>query len=188
MKSRHPMMCSLTFCRGKQTRSCAAPRTTSQSPCSRQCGRLITGNAPRARHMTRSTAAKAERESMCHGCSSRVRYSSPPTSRRHHRNAAQARGHDSIAAATVREGNGLPHSGARRATSVPAAIAAEHYRNDPAVLNALAAPGRIGKSAVAPAQTTVAGWAAEIATPNSGTRMIMLCMGGQRCPVRAADK
>jgi hypothetical protein len=141
MKSRHPMMCSLTFCRGKQTRSCAAPRTTSQSPCSRQCGRLITGNAPRARHMTRSTAAKAERESMCHGCSSRVRYSSPPTSRRHHRNAAQARGHDSIAAATVREGNGLPHSGARRATSVPAAIAAEHYRNDPAVINALAAPG-----------------------------------------------
>jgi hypothetical protein len=44
----------------------------------------------------------------------------------------------------------------------PEAIADEIYRNDAAVMRALAAPGAIGKAAVAPAQTTVSGWAAEL--------------------------
>jgi hypothetical protein len=41
---------------------------------------------------------------------------------------------------------------------------AERYNNDPILLKALAAPGMIGKAAVLPAQTTVAGWAAELST------------------------
>ena len=53
-----------------------------------------------------------------------------------------------------------------RRKSCPAArIAAEAYNNHPDLLKAMAAPGLIGKSAMTPAQTTVSGWAAELATP-----------------------
>ena len=51
--------------------------------------------------------------------------------------------------------------GRRKARSA-AAAASEIYSNDPAVLKALAAPGLIGKAAIAPAQTTVTAWAAEL--------------------------
>jgi hypothetical protein len=42
---------------------------------------------------------------------------------------------------------------------------AETYCSDADVLAALAKPGQIGKSAISPAMTTVAGWAAELSTP-----------------------
>jgi hypothetical protein len=44
---------------------------------------------------------------------------------------------------------------------------AEVYGNDAGVLRALARPGLIGKSATAPAMTTVSGWAAELASPGN---------------------
>ena len=53
----------------------------------------------------------------------------------------------------------------RKRRQPPAAIAAEAYGNDRDVLQALSTPGMIGKSAMTPAMTTVAGWAAELVTP-----------------------
>ncbi|MBR1286064.1 phage major capsid protein [Bradyrhizobium sp. AUGA SZCCT0177] len=52
----------------------------------------------------------------------------------------------------------------RQKTQAPARIAATLYNNDPALLATLASPGMIGRSAVAPAMTTVSGWAAELAS------------------------
>jgi hypothetical protein len=55
------------------------------------------------------------------------------------------------------------HALAARHKSVAARIAAEVFGNDRAVLDGLAVPGAITKAAIAPAQTTVAGWASELA-------------------------
>ena len=52
----------------------------------------------------------------------------------------------------------------RRKTCAPARVCAETYGNDAALLEALARPGWIGRSAMTPAMTGVAGWAAELAT------------------------
>src|SRR5262245_20270709 len=44
-----------------------------------------------------------------------------------------------------------------RSASPPARIAAEYYKNDPTLLDALAQPGTIGKAVASPASTSVAG-------------------------------
>jgi hypothetical protein len=55
----------------------------------------------------------------------------------------------------------------RQTARAPTLVAAQLYNNDARLLAALSSPGLIGKSAVAPAQTTVSGWASELATPGN---------------------
>jgi hypothetical protein len=59
------------------------------------------------------------------------------------------------------------HAIGRQKGGGAARAVAERYNNESGLLKALAAPGMIGKAAVAPANTTVAGWAAELSTPGN---------------------
>ena len=126
---------------------------------SRQCGQLITGNAPRARHMPPTVAATEPNGSVC---AMSIDLENLTASfglvRREFRDVHAAVSHLDASMAAARHVAGpsardlitrvaVCHVVGRQKTKAATAMAAEYYHNDPTVLKALASPGMIGRCA-----------------------------------------